>query len=122
MLLNKRRRSANSCAEQGRPALGLMSLVPGGVEAACAEPGPPHASAEGGEARPKDRMPTRPPPRIRTAGLVRLLTRMPNTVAARIAVTQPVIAPLAKVRQPARSKPMETGSNPCCTAMIQGHP
>src|SRR5262249_41794636 len=63
-------------------------------------------------ARAYARRPARAPARTRIAGLIRVRSTTTNTTAAISAVVQPVTAPLAKVRQPARSKPIETGESP----------
>src|SRR5215470_10240551 len=56
--------------------------------------------------------PISPLPTIGMAGLMRVRTSNPNTATATKAVSQPVTAPLATVREPDKSSPIDTGARP----------
>src|SRR5215472_14273442 len=56
--------------------------------------------------------PISPLPTIRMAGLMRVRTSNPNTATATKAVSQPVTAPFATVREPDKSSPIATGARP----------
>src|SRR5499427_3168573 len=64
--------------------------------------------------------PTSAPASTSNAGLIRVRTTIANTLNAISAVTQPLTAPFANVRQPATSRPTETGVSPRLSVTIQG--
>jgi len=84
----------------------------------CAMCGPAGLNDHG---RKNAKTPTNAPPRTSKAGLIRLRSSIANTTTAMTRVTKPVTAPLAKVKQPARSRPMETGASPRWIEALQGH-
>jgi len=71
------------------------------------------------QAIPRDpKTPISAPPRMRKAGLIPAVrNRMTNTATAMTTAYQSSSAPLARVIDPARTRPTDTGAGPCWIAL-----